>query len=293
MPFLSHLSIRRAAPAALVAGLLLSILPAVTFADEPPPEAVLATEWDVLQAVNEVRGNHGLAPLRMAGDVREVARDRSRSMKRLNYFGHVSPSGQDAGDLLGSRRIGYRMWGEVIGWTRYIELKPGTKWMVDWWKRSPVHREIMLSRQFNYAGVGVAQDGSLTLWTIVFVNQADHTAPVASVRQPRTADTFAPTAGLTANQTGAVGAVRTSADSRVTVRWWGRDRRLSTRTAGLHSFALQHRVPGEGWRIVRTRTTDRKATFDLRPGMHAFRVRARDRVGNLGGWSTAARILVR
>ena len=140
MSYLPHISIRRAVPAALVAGMLLSILPAVTLADAPP-DAVLATEWDVLQEVNQVRDNHGLAPLRMADDVREVARDRSRSMKRLDYFDHVSPSGQDAGDLLGSRQIGYRLWGEVIGWTRYIDLKPGSSWMVDWWKRSPVHRE--------------------------------------------------------------------------------------------------------------------------------------------------------
>jgi hypothetical protein len=272
--------------------MLMSILPAVTMADAPP-DSVLATEWDVLQEVNRVRDNQGLAPLRMAGEVREVARDRSRSMKRLNYFGHVSPAGEDAGDLLGSREIGYRMWGEVIGWTRYIDLQPGSNWMVDWWKRSPVHRDLMLSRQFNYAGVGIAQDGSLTLWTIVFVNQADHTAPVAAVSHPKPADTFAPTAAVAAEQVGPVGAVRTSADSRVTVRWWGRDRKLSTRTAGLQSFALQHRVPGDGWKVVKTGTTDRKASFELRPGMHAFRVRARDKVGNTGSWSPAVRILVR
>jgi hypothetical protein len=52
-------------------------------------------------------------------------------------------------------------------------------------------------------------------------------------------------------------------------------------------------VPGDGWRVIRTRTTDRKAIFELRQGMHAFRVRARDRVGNVGPWSTAVRILVR
>jgi uncharacterized protein YkwD len=293
MPFHRLDPVRRAALAALVAGTLLPILPAVTMADSPPPDSVLGTEWDVLQEVNRVRDIHGLAPLRMAEGVREVARDRSRSMKRLDYFGHVSPYGQDAGDLLGSRDVGYRMWGEVIGWTRYLDLAPGGNWMVDWWKRSPVHRELMLSRQFNYAGVGVAQDGSLTLWTIVFVNQADHTAPVADVRRPRSSTVYEPIAGLTADQTGAVGALRTSADSRVTVRWWGRDRKLSTRTAGLKSFSLQHRVPGEGWRTVLTQTKERMAVFELRPGIHAFRVRARDRVGNTGGWSPAARVLVR
>ena len=90
---------RRAVPAALVAGMLLTLLPALTLAAEPP-EPVLSAEWAVLSEVNRVRDNQGLAPLRMAEDVREVARERSRSMKRLDYFGHVSPSGVDAGDLL-------------------------------------------------------------------------------------------------------------------------------------------------------------------------------------------------
>ena len=67
-----------------------------------PPDAVLSAEWAVLSEMNRVRDNQGLAPLRMAEDVREVARERSRSMKRLDYFGHVSPCGVDAGDLLAS-----------------------------------------------------------------------------------------------------------------------------------------------------------------------------------------------
>ena len=293
MSFFRHIPIRRAAPAALVAGILLSILPAATMAESPPPDSVLATEWDVLQEVNRVRGNHGLAPLRMDADVREVARERSRSMKRLDYFGHVSPSGQDAGYLLGSRGVGYRYWGEVIGWTRYLDLRQGGNWMVDWWKRSPVHRELMLSREFNYAGVGVAQDGTLTLWTIVFVNQADHTAPVAALVRPRSVASSGPAAAFLSSRAAAPTQVRTSADTRTTIRWWGRDRKLSTRTSGLQSFTLQHRVPGDDWRTVLTRTTLRQMSYYLRPGVHAFRVRARDRVGNTGGWSGAARVIVR
>ena len=90
---------RRAVPAALVVGMLLTLLPAVTWAAEPP-DPVLSAEWAVLSEVNRVRENQGLGPLRMVEDVREVSRERSRSMKRLDYFGHVSPSGADASDVL-------------------------------------------------------------------------------------------------------------------------------------------------------------------------------------------------
>lgn len=263
--------------------MLLSILPAVTMAESPPPDSVLTTEWDVLREVNDVRANHGLAPLQMAGDVRELGRDRSRDMKRNNYFSHVSPSGAMAGDMLTARRIGYRMWGEVIGWTRYFALADGARWMVDWWMNSSSHRPYLLSRDLNYAGVGIAQDGPLTLWTIVFVNQGDHTAPVAglvrSSRSARSDRASSPATALLAGRT------RVAADTRTTIRWWGRDPKLSTRTSGLHSFTLQHKVPGGRWHTLLARTTMRQGSWSLRPeSPHVFRVRARDNAGNTGDW---------
>lgn len=293
MASIRHIPIHRAVAATLAAGMLLSILPAATMAGSDAPPAVLATEWDVLQEVNRVRKNHGLAPLRMAADVQEVSRERSRSMKRLGYFGHVSPSGKDAGDLLRYRRIGYRYWGEVIGWTRYMNLTQGAPWMVDWWKHSPVHRDLMLSRNFNYAGVGIAQDGPLTLWTIVFVNRADVTAPVAALLSPtRTARVAGSLRPASVDKLGPNSRVHVSAGKRTTVQWWGRDRRLATRTSGLHSFTVQHKLKGGRWHTVLKGTTARQWSWQLRPGDHAFRIRARDKAGNVGEWQPAAWFVV-
>ena len=274
MASIGTIPIRRAVPAALVVGMLLTLLPAVTLAADPP-DPVLSAEWAVLSEVNRVRENQGLGPLRMAEDVREVSRERSRSMKRLDYFGHVSPSGVDAGDLLRSQGIGYRAWGEAIGWTVYMGLDEGSRWMVNWWKNSPPHRELMLSPSFNYAGVGIAQEGDRVLWTIVFVNQADRTAPVARIRRPSS------TASL-----------RVAATTQTTLHWWGHDRRLATRTSGLDSFSIQHKVQGGRWQTVIERTTARQASWNLRSGTHLFRVRARDNRGNTSYWQDATRIEV-
>jgi hypothetical protein len=256
--------------------MLMSILPAATMAETPPPEAALATEWDVLAEVNRVRSNHGLAALRMAEGVREVARERSRSMKRLNYFAHVAPGGTDAAALLNQSDIDWRYWGEVIGWTRNLAIGDGTRWMVDWWMESPPHRDLLLSDNFNYAGVGIAQDGDLILWTIVFVNQADHTAPVAGlVKKGRAARGSTFTSGER---------VQMATGANTLIRWWGRDQKLATRTSGLQSFALQHKMRGGRWDTVLAPTTKRQAIWDLRTGVHVFRVRARDRAGNTGAW---------
>jgi len=205
MPSFRHISIRRAVPAALVAGMLLTIVPAATMASTPPPKEVRQAEWKVLSYMNQVRAKQGLGPLRMAGGVRLVARDRSRSMKRLDYFGHVSPQGWDAGSTLRNRGIPHAFWGEAIGWTQSMGLVEGAEWMVDWWKRSAPHRRLILRSDFNYAGVGIARDGAKILWTVVFVNQPDHTPPLAGMVGPASN-------------------VQVATSNSVTVKWWGKER---------------------------------------------------------------------
>jgi uncharacterized protein YkwD len=90
-------------------------------------------------------------------------------MIRLHYFGHVSPGGVDAGDLLRARGID-GAWGEVIGWTERRTLTSASRWVVDWWKRSPMHRRLLLSRRFDSAGVGVERGAYRVVWTIVLVS---------------------------------------------------------------------------------------------------------------------------
>jgi uncharacterized protein YkwD len=155
---------RGALLAAIAMVIALTMLPTATSAADPTS----AIEWDVLERVNRFRDHHGLRPLPMAPGVRKVAGSRSSSMIRHDYFGHVSPGGIDAGDLLRARGI-RRSWAEVIGWTRNRGLGPGSRWMVDWWKRSPMHRPLLLSRRFDAAGVGVSREDGRAIWTIVFV----------------------------------------------------------------------------------------------------------------------------
>jgi hypothetical protein len=231
----------------------------------------------VLSSMNEVRARYGLAPLRMAEGVRNVARDRSQSMQDQHYFDHVSPSGVTASTLLRRRGIGYRSWTENIGWTSYMDLTYAPEWMVSWWKDSPSHRRNMLSRDYNYAGVGITRQGAKILYTVVFVNQADHTPPRA---------------GLVSAFSGISLASVTPTRS-VTVRWFGADRRLATRTAGLAGFTVQYRAQGGHWKLLRKLTTARQLTTRLPKGMHFFRVRAADNVGNRSQWMRPLKVVVR
>lgn len=234
----------------------------------PPPAPVKSAEWTVLAEMNKIRARHGIGPLRMAGRVRLVARDRSRSMKNQGYFAHVSPSGVSAPTLLNRRSVQYRRWAENIGWTKYFQLEAGAKWMVDWWKNSPSHRRHLLDPRLNYAGIGIAKDGPKTLYTVNFVSQRDHTPPMVGLLQART--------GIAVASVGR--------PAKVTVRWWGRDRKLSSGTAGLRSFSVQYKRGDGSWRPLLTDTNKRQVTVSLARGTHTFRVRGVDRNGNRSGW---------
>jgi hypothetical protein len=255
--------------------MLLSILPAATVADsDSGAPAIAAAEWDVLAQINRVRENNGLPALRMDARVREVAGARSRSMRDQDYFSHVQPNGQNVGDILDNRHINNWHWGEIIGWTSNINLADGVEGIVDAWRDSPGHRAIMLSSRYNYVGVGISRGGFEILWTVVFTSRADHTPPVAGLTSP-----------------GPTAATKVSSDA-TTISWWGRDRPLATRMAGLRGFTLQHRLPGGRWVTLFERTTLRQKTWDLRPGDHWFRVRATDRRGNTTRWQGPLHIYV-
>lgn len=249
--------------------MLLSLIPAATtMAHNEPPEAIRKAEWKMLAQVNQVRARNGVGPLRMATRVRLAARDRSRSMKNSGYFAHVSPAGVDAADLMNRRSIGFSRWGENIGYTKHYKNLDGVRTIVQGWKDSPGHRRNMLDRNFNYAGIGIARKGAKVYYTLVLVRQRDHTPPKAGLVDAR--------GGLSIASAGR------SAD--VTVRWWGRDRKLSVGTAGLRGFNLHYKRPNGTWRPLLRNTTRRSYTAELGEGTHKFRVRAVDRKGNRGSW---------
>jgi hypothetical protein len=133
------------------------------------------------------------------------------------------------------------------------------------------HREQILSTTSNYAGVGVALDGGASYWTVVFIEGPDHTGAVASL----TRATRAP-----------------SHHMRVT--WQGSDPRLVTHTAGLATFDVARRIVGGSWTTIRWGTPSTALTLRGRAGTrYQFRVRARDRDGNVGAWSPARSVIVR
>jgi uncharacterized protein YkwD len=258
--------------------MILTVLPAATMAGSgTAPTVIKQTEWKVLGQMNRVRARHGLKPLRMAMRVRLTARDRSRDMRNRNYFDHESPTGLNAARMMNRRGVNYSLWSENIAWTGHVSLAGSADDIVRAWMGSAGHRRTLLSRDFNYVGVGLARSGNQTWYTTVFVRQRDHTAPIAGMRAVET--------GL-AVSSGSAGA------RPVTVRWWGRDKVLQLNTAGIRSFKVQYRPVGGKWRVVRRGTRAHSLTMTLAEGQHQFRVRAVDRNGNVGKWKRPLTVTV-
>ena len=149
---------------------------------------------------------------------------------------------------------------EIIAWNRGSDLLAAAEDAVGMWMDSSVHRREILSTTHNYFGAGVATDGSTIKWTVISITGPDRTDPVARITS-----------------------VERTGDSAV-VRWTGYDPRLVVGTAGLRDYDLARRHPGGAWVIVRDNTTKVSTTTAAQEGTE-FRVRARDKAGNVGDWS--------
>jgi len=310
----------RVVAAAVLAAVVITVFPAAPILASADLDEIGAAEQEMLWFINAEREKRGLRAYLPDSRINGVSAARNASMVRLGYFGHVSPTGADAGDILRARRIRYSSWGEIIGWTTYMPLDPGVEWMVDWWMHSPSHRPLILSRSFNYAGVGIVRDGDRNLYTAVFTTSPDHTPPVASLSSVQAAGasgtpampvgwdpmdpmtvadpsnpwadgtaavvTTAALASLKATPGKASVARRNVLRTGVRLTWWGKDRPLATHTAGLAGFDIQHKRHAGRWTDAILGTLKRFHRFELRPGRHVFRIRAHDRRGNTSRWFT-------
>jgi uncharacterized protein YkwD len=114
----------------------------------------------MIDAINEVRAKHGLAPLRAAPKLVHAATRHAKAVIRSDSFNHGNSY----------RTSGFRTAGEAMAYNRGWSTR--TSATIRMWLRSPGHRALVLSRSFRYVGAGIAR-GSLwgspsTVWVAQF-----------------------------------------------------------------------------------------------------------------------------
>ena len=254
-----------AIPAAIIAGLLLATLAPTASA------AITTNEARIIGWINADRADAGLRPLRGWGKLHAVADLRAGRMASAGRLSHSV--GGDLGRQLRARNIKSWMWGEDIAVTSYPKGLEAAKSLFRAWKGSPSHWALIMSKRFNYVGIGLAYRSSSrqTYASLVFSESPDHSGARSAVTS---------------------GQLKGGND--IAWSWRGWDLPLQTHTAGFANFDVQYRVGWSAWKTIRTRSTSTSWTaWNRAKGQsYAIRVRGRDRAGNVGPWSSESRIRV-
>ncbi len=243
-------------------------LPMATASALDSSSSIAATELHELDLMNAERTKAGLVPLRLDTRIATIARSRSVYMAKTGVFSHTQKDGTTAFSMIEDAHITWYGAGEIIAWNSGTDLAGSAAYAIDAWMNSSGHRAIILSKDYNYVGFGMAQaSNGRRYWTGVFLKGPDRTGAYTSMGS-------ASAAGLTLMR------------SRVTVKWTGLDPKLQVLTAGLRDYVAQYRRDGEAWLNLGPKTGT-SLTLDTWKGhSYEFRVRARDKSGNWGSWKT-------
>jgi uncharacterized protein YkwD len=114
--------------------------------------AAPALERSIIEELNDVRAEAGLAALSAAESLDAAAQAHGRSMLTGGFFAHESPGGERSWDRISRfypRSADWRV-GENLHWRAG---RVGARAVVRAWLDSPPHRAVMLSPLFREIGV--------------------------------------------------------------------------------------------------------------------------------------------
>jgi uncharacterized protein YkwD len=122
-----------------------------------------SVEQRIFQAINQVRQENKLPPLKWHAKIADVAGSHSRRMATKRFFSHEDPQFGGPDNRLSAAGIAWRLCGENI-FEEYGEADP-VRSAVRGWMQSSGHRKNILTRGFTHTGIGVARgrDGSYTI----------------------------------------------------------------------------------------------------------------------------------
>ena len=257
-------------PAALTLALILfaGLVPATTATVAADEGSIAAAEQAALTLTNKRRTDRGLYKLRLDTRLARLARERAQYMADTGRFSHTQAGGTTVFDLIDAARIRWYAAGEIIAWNTAGPLGYSASFAVQGWMGSPSHKAIVLSRNYNYVGFGLAiADNGTRYWTGVYLRGPDRTGGYVNIRSFSKANIDARWASGT-------------------VRWSGGDTRLQVLTSGHRYFHVNWRRVGGAWQNGGTTRGTSLSKWWRRGWVYEVRVRERDRAGNWGSWST-------
>jgi uncharacterized protein YkwD len=126
-----------------------------------------AAEEKILELTNKTRADEKLPPLKTNAKLMKAARAHSENMARQKKMSHVL---DDKGPDYRIKQVGYVSlgWGENVAVGRKQGVYGGEEAFM-YWIKSKLHRQNILTRQFQEIGIGVARgDNGWFYYTQVF-----------------------------------------------------------------------------------------------------------------------------
>jgi uncharacterized protein YkwD len=117
----------------------------------------------VVELTNQSRKQARLPPVRVNGQLTAAADAKLADMLKRNYFGHVSPDGNNPWDFMKAAGYDPALAGENLGrgYKSAKDLQKG-------WMNSREHRANILRRQFRDIGVAAAGDVVVVMFGVPF-----------------------------------------------------------------------------------------------------------------------------
>lgn len=109
------------------------------------------TRVGTINQTNQQRSSQGLPPLTENQKLNQAALQKVKDMFNLQYFEHVSPSGQGPGDLADDAGYEYIAVGENLALGNFKDDAA----LVEAWMNSPGHRANILNSKYTEIGVAV------------------------------------------------------------------------------------------------------------------------------------------
>ena len=155
------------------------------------PYCATAAEAEMLQHINNLRQENGLAPLTLSQPLGVAAKLKASDMAVRDYVAHNSPEGQTPRQLLSS--VGYT-YNTATG-ENIAAGNEGAGATFEQWLNSPGHLAIMLGEQFTAIGIGRAYNADSAYewyWAATFGGEVGEPAACGNEPPAETPDEPAP-----------------------------------------------------------------------------------------------------
>lgn len=159
--------------------LVITVIIILSLLTSPQPAAAQAEAYTVIQMVNNLRAEYGLAPLTIDSSLMNAAQAHSVWASGIGTHSHTGIGGSTPKDRALAAGYGGGIHDVSVGENIYYGTMATPESAIAWWRNSSIHFQTMTSTNFTQIGCGVAYSDYGGFFTLKFGRVLDGT-PIQS-----------------------------------------------------------------------------------------------------------------